>query len=129
MESADRSSEEPRVGNVPDWMWFDGGARDGGTGKKSLLLWVQGAMFNSSAASVDEYVLATTRVLDSALDRASDDKVEVFVDTAAYRGMNNEPASHIVRFASAVASTLNRHYPGRFVSTQDVHIRRESHSS
>ena len=95
-------------------MWFDDAAQgDRGAGNGTLLLWVQGAMFNSSAASVDEYVLATTRVLDSALDRSSDDRIQVFVDTAAYQGMNNQPASHIARFASTVASTLNRHYPGR----------------
>jgi len=115
-----QETSQASAGNVPRWMWFDEQAQqrdasdsNGHVRNDTLLLWVQGAMFNSSAATVDEYVLATTRTLDSALDRAADDKTQVFVDTAAFKGMNNEPASRIVRYATSVASTLNKHYPGR----------------
>ena len=40
---------------VPRWMWIED---DGGlAGNKTKTLWVQGALFDSSAASVDNYVL------------------------------------------------------------------------
>lgn len=118
----------PGVAAVPRWMWFEeglgsgGGAPGGGSSSEDAeqggtrrLLWVQGAMFDSSAASVDDYVLATSRVLDSALDRASALQIDVYVDTAPYTGMRNEPATRVVRLAAKLASHLNRHYPGRLV--------------
>ena len=118
-----------RVASVPRWMWFEefeegsgeavasGGRPEadahGGNGR---LLWVQGAMFDSTAAIVEDYVLATSRVLDSALDRASSQMINVYVDTAPYKGMRNEPATRVVRLAAKLASHLNHHYPGRLVT-------------
>ena len=112
------------VAGVPHWMWFEEfeegsveAVECGGQigAKRGRMLWVQGAMFDSTAASVEDYVLATSRVLDSALDRASSQLINVYVDTAPYNGMRNEPAIHVVRLAAKLASHLNHHYPGRLM--------------
>jgi hypothetical protein len=108
------------VAAVPHWMWFEE-FEEGSVeavasgGQNGRMLWVQGAMFDSTAASVEDYVLATSRVLDSALDRASSQLINVYVDTAPYKFMRNEPATRVVRLAAKLASHLNHHYPGRLM--------------
>jgi hypothetical protein len=120
--SPDTLSREAKEGlaRVPRWMWLytdqhgESGAEHS-VGNETIVLWVQGAMYNSTAANIDDYVRYTIRVLDSALDRASDQKMNVMVDTSAYAGMPNEPGLHAVRLATTLASLLNKHYPGRLI--------------
>lgn len=39
----------------------------------------------------------------------------VLVDTTAYAGMRNEPATRVLLYARRVASVLNKHFPGRLI--------------
>ncbi len=121
--SLDTLSRESKEGlaRVPRWMWLEYTDQHGErgaehiVGNETMVLWVQGAMYNSTAANIDDYVRYTIQVLDSALDRASDQKITVMVDTSAYAGMPNEPGLHAVRLATTLASLLNKHYPGRLI--------------
>jgi len=45
----------------------------------------------------------------------SEERTVVLVDTAAYAGMRNEPATRVLLYARRVASVLNKHFPGRLI--------------
>jgi len=96
------SNEVAGVEYVPRWMWkFDRDlARDNTT-----VLWVQGAMYNSTAADADAYVEATARLMES-IPADSLETLTVLVDTRAHPGMASEPASKVISYMAKVAPVL-----------------------
>ena len=102
------------IAKVPRWVWFEGGAGDGGVGSNDTrTVWVQGAMFDSDVASADDYVLATTRVLDANLDRASEERTVVTLSTHPH-GAHPQTRKHIGVRARARSLSYTKTHTSRW---------------
>ena len=100
------------IAKVPRWIWFEGEAGDGGVGSNDTrTVWVQGAMFDSDAASADDYVLATTRVLDENLDRASEERTVVTLSTHPH-GTHPQTRKHMGVRARSLSHTHKHTHVG-----------------
>lgn len=75
-------AEHPRLGaELPPWVMWHGQARDA-----TPVVFIQGAMYDPDAGTIQQYANATAEVLDAGLPRDSLTKTTVLVDCRGEEG-------------------------------------------
>lgn len=77
------------------------------------ILAVLGAMYDSDLGSADEYAMAIARMMDAALDRATDEKMTVVVDVRGGDGFANPRPWSVLPWMKQLAYTLPPNFPER----------------
>ena len=77
------------------------------------VLYVMGAMYDSSAGSGEEYTLALTALFEDTVPRDSAEKFTVVVDVRGGDGWPNPRPWAVVPWVRAMANTLGPNYPER----------------
>lgn len=77
------------------------------------VLVVMGAMYDGELGTAQEYTLACAQLIDKSLDKDSDDKITVCVDTRGGDGWRNPKAWSVLPWVRDLASTLSANFPER----------------
>jgi len=80
-------------------------------GRRVLL--VVAAMFDNNIASGEQYALAMARTMDEGVDRDSDEKLTVVVDTRGGAGFANPRPWSVLPWIKALVRTLQPNFPER----------------
>lgn len=99
------SSTMPRFAQVLDARDSDG----------QRVLYMLGAMYDSSLATQHEYTLALARLLDQAVSRDSDEKVSILIECRGAEGFANPTPWTLVPWWKELARTLPLYFPERLV--------------
>jgi len=100
---------EPRLGEeLLPWMRFHGRARD-----QTRIVHMQGAMYDPTAATPQQWAHATAQEFDSNICRDSMEKVSLLVDVRGDEAWPNRPGRQFVPVVRAVSKVLGDNFPER----------------
>jgi len=100
----------PQIPNFPRrWCQRGGLAADG-----SHIIFVQGAAYDTTVATVENYVERCCHVCDELIpDDSFPGQICILIDCRPYKGMKNPPATKMLTFFKLVATVISNNYPGR----------------
>jgi hypothetical protein len=100
----------PTIPGFPrKWCQRGGLASDG-----SHVIFVQGAMYDTSVTTVENYVERCCHVIDHLIpEDGSPGQITILIDCRPYEGMLNPPATKMLTFFKLVSQMISSKHPGR----------------
>jgi hypothetical protein len=111
-ETLPLSADAPRLGEqLPRLARFLPQEVDNGSNKRVLLIF--GAMYDAARGTPQQYTDAMAALLDEELDRNSDEKIVIVIDTRGGYGMANPDVWTLIPWFRALSATLTPNFPER----------------